>query len=100
MINFISVLATSAIIEEVLFRGILWGVLKNLNRKEVEIIFIQAVLFSLFHFERTYWFSSFVAIPVTGVVFGLLVYKTGSVNMSIATHAGFNTALLIISGIW
>jgi membrane protease YdiL (CAAX protease family) len=94
-LSFISMLGTDSITEEPLFRGFLWGHLRDLGWNERRILFFQAFLFWTVHFY--YWnrFPFFLIIPLLGILLGFLARRSKSIATSMAAHAGFNTLGLI-----
>ncbi len=79
----------AGIFEEPFFRGFLWGSLCKLGLKGVWIWLIQAGLFWLGH---TYYlvngpaWSFWFIVPVGGLVFGLLAWRSRSIAVSMVAH--------------
>lgn len=85
-------LGYAAVTEEPLFRGILWGILRNRGIRDGHILIIQAVLFMLAH---AYYFKSmplsfWLVVPFGGLVFGLLAWRSRSISSSMVAHAMAN----------
>ena len=82
----------SAILEEPAFRGLLWGYLEQHRWHSASIWQLQAVLFWLAHvryIERPFTF--WIALPVGGLIFGWLSWKSRSISASLLAHAAYNT---------
>jgi membrane protease YdiL (CAAX protease family) len=89
--GFLYQLGYAAVTEEPLFRGFLWGYLRNLGWREVWIWLFQAGLFWLSHF---YYFSrmpiSFWLVPIGALILGALAWRSRSIATSMAAHAAMN----------
>lgn len=75
------------LIEEFIFRGLLWKFLQGFNLSKNKIIFIQALLFWLCHFyyyadAAFFWFS----LPLWSLLLGYLTSKTKSITFSLYLH--------------
>lgn len=82
---FFSAVLTASVAEEMLFRGFLQGALErqtNITRG----IMSTALIFAIFHFNP--W--GFLEYMLIGVLFGVMVWKTGSILPSIVAHAVHN----------
>lgn len=73
------------VIEEILMRGFVLGVLKD-TYGATAALFISAILFALLHFNMVQTLSAFVC----GIILGLLFIKTNSVFCCIIAHSGYN----------
>jgi hypothetical protein len=84
-------MSTAAIDEEPLFRGFLWGYLRDLGWKEKWILIFQAFLFWTIHIN--YWnkFPFIILLPFLGLLLGILAWRSRSIATSMAAHAGYNT---------
>ena len=81
-INIIVIALLPAIGEELIFRGILLRLFKEwFNNMHVAII-ISAFLFSFIHFQ----FYGFIPRMLLGIVFGYLLYWSGSILMPMLAH--------------
>jgi uncharacterized protein len=78
--------------EEFIFRGILWMMLRKIGLGERWILFIQAVLFGLAHFYFFFYYPVFlfVVIPILGILFGAMVYRSRSIFPSLMFHFVIN----------
>jgi len=78
--------------EEIVFRG---SVMKNLSKNipMVWVIIIQAVIFSVYHFNLVQAFPTLVI----GLVMGFAVYFTGSIYAGILIHMINNSIAVILS---
>jgi membrane protease YdiL (CAAX protease family) len=85
----------AAIAEEPVFRGLLWGALRKSGWREGWVWVAQGVLFWLAHIyliERspvTFW----VIVPLGGLVFGLLAWRSRSIGVSMIAHGLANGVL-------
>lgn len=86
-------LGYSAVTEEPLFRGFLWGCLRRSGWKEVWIWLAQAVLFMLGHiyYLQQAPIAFWVIVPAGALVLGLLAWRSRSIATSMAAHATMNT---------
>lgn len=73
------------IAEELLFRGIIMGEL-NLRYSPKVVVFVQAVLFGLFHMNPIQSFYTFIP----GLFLGIAYYKTRNIIIPIIGHIIFN----------
>lgn len=80
------------IVEEVMFRGLLWMFLKNLNFSVFKIVVLQAILFWLSHvyYANDYPILFWVLAPIAGIIFGIVVWRTRSITSSTIAHVLFN----------
>jgi membrane protease YdiL (CAAX protease family) len=85
-------LGYAAISEEPLFRGFLWGLLKNNGWKDGSIFILQILLFMIAHIYYIseapimFWF----VIPIYAIILGLLVWKSRTIASSLAAHSVMN----------
>ncbi len=86
-------LSVAAIPEEIIYRGFIWGYFKKIRMKEIWILLVQAGLSWLSHI--TYFnlnpYAFWVVVPVAGLTMGILVWRYKTVNVSILTHALYNS---------
>lgn len=80
------------VIEEVIFRGLLWASLKNLNLSEPKIVVWQAILFwfSYAYYMFTDPILFWVIIPIASILFGIFVWRSRSITPSTIAHILFN----------
>ena len=97
-LNVLYHLGFAPINEEPLFRGFLWGYLRQLQWKEPLIWFFQAVLFTVAHlylvgqFPLTFW----VFIPTAGLLFGLMTWRSRSIAPAMLAHAMINGSVYLL----
>lgn len=90
---FISQVGLAGVLEEPLFRGFLWGYLKQRNVPEIWIWLVQTLLFGLahiYHLQRRpsyFW----VLVPVAGLVMGYVAWRSRSIVTSMIVHGFINT---------
>lgn len=91
--SFILQLGNAAVMEEPLFRGFLWGFLKNIHWKEHWIWLFQASLFMLGHiyFVGVSNYSFFIIVPIMALILGLLVWRSRSIGTSMIAHGLTNS---------
>jgi hypothetical protein len=90
--KFVYEMGHSAILEEPAFRGFLWGYLEHRKWQPVTIWQAQALLFWLAHLRYidqpfTFW----IAVPIGGLVFGWLSWKSKSISPGLLAHAAYNS---------
>jgi membrane protease YdiL (CAAX protease family) len=85
--------------EEPLFRGFLWGYLRRqLKWRESVIWIFQTILFMLAHVYRAshdpllFW----VIIPLSGLLFGMLVWRSRSLAPAILAHGLINGSVYLL----
>ncbi|MCE7699771.1 MAG: CPBP family intramembrane metalloprotease [Methanobacterium paludis] len=85
-------LANAAVIEEPLFRGFLWGFLKNIHWKDCWILLLQAVLFMIGHIHylgiNNY---ALVNTLIGGLILGLMAWHSRSISTSMIVHTLTNS---------
>ncbi len=81
-------LSTAAALEEPLFRGFLWGALRDRGWREVHIWLFQALLFMMGHiyYLGTANLSFFVIVPVGGLILGFAAWGSRSIGISMLIH--------------
>lgn len=82
-------LTRAASVEEPLFRGFLWGYLRQLGWQDRWIWLVQAALFvvgHLYHLGRSD-VSFWVIVPLGGLVLGWIAWRSRSVGASMTVHA-------------
>jgi membrane protease YdiL (CAAX protease family) len=85
-------LGYAAITEEPLFRGFLWGILIKYGWKNGAILLFQTILFMIGH---AYYFndaplSLWILVPLAGITFGFLVWRSRTLASSLACHSIVN----------
>jgi membrane protease YdiL (CAAX protease family) len=88
----------AGIAEEPFFRGFLWGALRRAGWKDVWIWALQAALFWLAHI---YWLgrspvSFWVLVPLGGLVFGILAWRSRSIAVSMVAHGLANGVMQMV----
>lgn len=81
-----------AIIEELLFRGMIYRGIENKNNRQIAII-VSALLFALLHMN----FNQMCYAFVMGLAFAFVIYLTDNLIVSILLHMLFNTFTVIIT---
>jgi membrane protease YdiL (CAAX protease family) len=96
---FVAQLSNAAIAEEPLFRGFLWGYLRKWNWSDRWICLFQAGIFTLGHlyYIHQYPLSFWVIVPLSGLILGLLVWKSRSIGTSMITHGLLNSVADLVS---
>lgn len=91
------ILVGAPIVEEVFFRGYAFGALRKRGLNPAWTIIISAVVFAGFHLEPL----RFLILLPTGIILGLVRWRTGSTGAAIVAHAVVNApgAVLLLLGI-
>ena len=79
---------TPGICEEAMFRGVMYSAYERIGYKKA--IVLTGLLFGLFHLD----IQNFLGPAFLGMLFGLMVYKTGSIYTSVIAHT-VNNAIAI-----
>lgn len=79
------------VVEEVLFRGMLWMFLRHINLSEVKILILQAIIFWLSHVNAAndlifFW----LLIPAASIFLGIIVWRSKSITPSTIAHTLIN----------
>lgn len=90
---FTSQTMNAAILEEPLFRGIMWKYLRNLNLNAFWICTIQALCFMLGHiyYFDNYKFSFWILVPLAGLLLGFIAWRSRNITSSIVAHGIINS---------
>jgi len=75
------------IVEELAFRGLLYGALAKAHVNEHLVVAITALVFALFHFEP----KRFIILFAIGLILGEVRRRTGSTSAAIVAHIVNNT---------
>jgi membrane protease YdiL (CAAX protease family) len=76
-----------ALIEEILFRGFLWGYLIREGWSENKVIWTQGILFWALHLSRIVTpFTFFIVIPLITIIFSKLTLKSRQLFPAIVAH--------------
>ncbi len=79
------------LIEEVIFRALLWEFLINLNWSAPKIVGLQALLFWLSHsYYITDSFSFWITVPIASIILGIIAWRSKSITVSLFAHMFFN----------
>lgn len=90
-LNLVIIALLPAVVEEFIFRGLIFNGYKR--RNPLMAILLSAALFGLIHMNINQFSYAFVI----GVIFGLMVYATGSLLPSILSHFIINGTSVVIS---
>lgn len=91
---FVEAVILAPAVEELLFRGVLFGALRR-HAPFVVAALLQALVFAALH---VYSFSGLLTVAGAGVVFALLYERTGSLVPSVIAHSLANASALV--GTW
>jgi hypothetical protein len=86
------------IVEEIAFRGMLYGALAKAHVNEHLVVLITALVFALFHFEPKRFFILFAI----GLILGEVRRRTGSTSAAIVAHIVNNAPaalFILVSGL-
>ena len=87
-----SIVVASPIIEEVIFRGLLWSFLKKYFN-ESKVFVIVSLLFAAIHLD----FLHIVGLLPASFLFGWFRYKTGDIKASLLCHMSNNLIACILT---
>lgn len=92
-------LNNAASCEEPLFRGFLWGFLRELHWKDHWILLFQTLTFMLGHiyYIDNALFSLFIVVPVAGILLGIIAWRSKSAGASMITHSLINSVGDVVS---
>ncbi|MHB9146793.1 MAG: CPBP family intramembrane glutamic endopeptidase [Symbiobacteriia bacterium] len=92
-------LAGAASLEEPLFRGFLWGYLKQARWQDHWIWLLQAGLFMLGHFYYfgRLWFSFWILVPASALFLGWLAWRSRSIAPGMLAHSIMNSFSFLIA---
>lgn len=95
---FISQVGLAGVNEEPLFRGFLWGYLKQRKMPEFWILLVQTFLFGLAHIYHLQRHPSYfwILVPVAGLVMGYVAWRSRSIVTSMIVHGLINTIVLLL----
>ncbi|HOZ30257.1 MAG TPA: CPBP family intramembrane metalloprotease [Bacteroidales bacterium] len=93
ILNFVLIALLPALGEEFLFRGVIQKHCKELLKNSHIAIFVAAFLFSAIHFQ----FYGFIPRLLLGMVFGYLVYFSGSIWPAVFAHFINNSMAIAVS---
>lgn len=97
LLNPIYQIGYASVVEEPFFRGFLWGGLKKVGVKEIWILFIQAVLFTVGHLnllKSTNPVVNLSFIFICAMLMGVLVWRSRKLSTSMVFH-GFGNGSAI-----
>jgi membrane protease YdiL (CAAX protease family) len=78
--------------EEFLFRGFFWGYLRKFQISELSILCIQAIPFWAAHYYYASTPGIWIRVLISGLLFGVVAWKTRSIFSSALVHACWNSA--------
>ena len=88
----LSIVFVSPILEEVIFRGILWDVMKKFFT-EKNVFILNSLLFAAVHID----FLHVLGLIPASFLFGWFRYKTGSIKASLLCHMGNNLVACLLT---
>lgn len=90
------ILVGAPIVEELAFRGLVFGVVRKRGLGTAWAVGVSAVLFSLVHFEP----ARILVLLAIGIVLGMVRARTGSTGAAMIAHAAVNApgALFLLLG--
>jgi membrane protease YdiL (CAAX protease family) len=92
-----SAITQGAILEEFIFRGLLFGILRKKNVNEKWIILISSVLWGFTHLVVGNGIANIIDAIFSGIIFGILVSKYKSLSIGIGAHVGYNVLVAMFS---
>jgi membrane protease YdiL (CAAX protease family) len=96
-VYFLDYMRTTAILEETLFRGFFWGILRRSGIPTVVVLIVQAALFSLVHLWKWYSIELLISAFVIGLLQGIIASRTRSLAPAMAFHAATDATLIAIA---
>jgi uncharacterized protein len=93
-----AIVILAPVVEELVFRGLLYTQLNKTPLKAVGAIVLPALLFAAAHFDKPVAVVAYAALAQTfvdGLYFGLVRFKTNSTLLTIALHAGSNAVAVL-----
>lgn len=98
-INLLYHLGFAPLNEEPLFRGFLWGMLRQAKWKERWILILQSAVFTSAHiyFASQYPLTFWVFIPLAAILFGLLTLRSRTITPAILAHGLINGSVYIVA---
>lgn len=81
---------TPGICEEAMFRGVMYSAYERIGAKNA--IVLTGILFGLFHLD----IQNFLGPTFLGILFGFMVYKTGSIYTSVIAHTVNNSIAIVL----
>lgn len=95
VLGFFVICISAPIMEEILYRGILYRALVKSKLSSVSIILISSIVFTLVHTQ--YGLVDLAVVLILGIYLGWVRYKTNSLVVPIVCHAAINsTSYLMI----
>jgi membrane protease YdiL (CAAX protease family) len=92
--SFTYFLGHGALFEELMFRGFLWGFLRNRGMSDKRIFVLQLILTWLAHINQIdYPLAVLVITPLLGAFFGALVWRSRLISVNILSHAMYNSII-------
>lgn len=91
LLVFLTLAVFPAIAEEIYFRGLLIGILRNLKIGAFHVVFISSILFAMMHFQFYY----LLPLLFMGAVLGYVFYRTKNLWVSIFMHL-LNNGLIVL----
>jgi membrane protease YdiL (CAAX protease family) len=87
-----------ATIEEIVYRGFLWGYLIQFGWSEKKVVWTQGILFWLIHFNRIFYspLTFFISIPINIFFLTYLIRKTRQVFWPIMFHTASNVIVPVV----
>ena len=97
LLQFRHAMGHSAIIEEPVFRGVLWGYLRKKGWRDQRILWFQTVLFwfaHVRHYSKPHIFL--ITMPLGALLFGWLAWKSKTLAGSLLAHGLFNASSIFL----
>lgn len=98
LVELLSVLIVAPLIEEAVFRGLLFNALNCGQRRAAVFlqVFLCALFFAVWHLK--YWGTwSLPLMLIAGVIFGIARHRSGGILLPVALHALMNVIAVCIS---
>jgi hypothetical protein len=87
-----------ALIEEILFRGFLWGYLKDHGLTDNKVFWVQGIVFWLFHISRIFTpFTFFLVVPLLTIIQSKLTLHSKQLFPAIISHVIVNVVSTMLN---
>jgi len=88
----VNVFSSTAPVEEIIFRGFLWGYLRRIGWGENKVAWVQGILFFLLHIYKitSTPLTFLIIVPILTIISTLLVLRSKQVLPAILSHALIN----------
>ena len=91
-------IGSAGIFEEPVYRGFLWGFLKNIGLSDGQTLVAQAGLFWISHINYIHHpFTIWITTPIMALVLGFLALKSRSIIPPMIAHVTYNAFISVVA---